>query len=405
MAIFAYQARDTKGDSVNGVVTAGDINEATRQLRNQGNTVVDIHEQADGVDRAAGSPTAKQRARRDDVISFANQLAVMVDTGVPLTEALDSIADQATSEKFTPVLTDISERVKGGAEFSSALARYPRIFDDLFVAMVRASEASGTMGQMLQRVAKYLQKQRIVRKQVKGALAYPLAMLGFCVLVVIGMLVFILPRFEKIYAGKEAALPGPTKFLLALSSAMVNYWHVIIVVTAAATIGAWRYFRSPSGRTALDTFKLQMPILGTMFRRSSMARSLRTFAAMIATGVNVLEALEITASVAGNSRYSAIWQELCEKVKEGATLSDEMFNYDLIPRSITQMIAAGERAGKLGTVLDRLATFCEDDLDISVKAVTSFIEPVMIIIMGGVVGGISMALLLPVFTISKVVGQ
>ena len=379
MATFAYQARDGQGGLVNGVVTAGDINEATRQVRSQGNIVVDIQEQADGVDRAAASPTAKQRAKRDDVISFANQLAVMVDTGVPLTEALDCIADQAISEKFKPVLTDISERVKAGGEFSAALAQYPRIFDDLFVAMVRASEASGTMGQMLQRVAKYLQKQRIVRKQVKGALAYPLAMLGFCILVVIGMLLFILPRFQAIYAGKEAALPGPTKFLLALSSAMVNYWHVIIVVVAAATVGAWRYFRSPSGRTALDTFKLQMPILGTMFRRSSMARSLRTFAAMISTGVNVLEALEITASVAGNSRYSAVWQELGEKVKEGATLSDEMFNYELIPRSITQMIAAGERAGKLGTVLDRLATFCEDDLDISVKAVTSFIEPVMIV--------------------------
>ncbi len=404
MTRFNYQARDSHGGILNGVLNAADIGEATRQLRGEGHVILDIHEQTGPV-RATAVPTVRTKAKKDDVVAFANQLAVMVDTGVPLAQGLDSIAEQTDNDSFQPVLESLSEQVKSGIEFSTALARYPRIFDQLFISMVRASEASGTMGTMLQRVARYLQKQRLVRRQVKGAMAYPMAMLGFCVLVVVGMLTFILPRFEKIYMGKSAALPGPTRFLLALSGAIINYWPFILAGAAVAGTGLYLYLRSPGGRSFLDALRLQVPVLGPMFRRASLARSLRTFATMISTGVNMLESLEIAGAVAGNVHYAAVWQDLSERVRQGATLSEEMLHCDRIPRSISQMVAAGEQAGKLGSVLDRVAGFCEEDLDTSVKAATSFIEPVMIVIMGAIVGGISLALLLPVFTLSKVVGH
>jgi type IV pilus assembly protein PilC len=403
MPRFAYQVRDIRGGLLSGVLAASDVTEASRQLRGEGHVIVELHEQQDSVrTRTAASTT---RVRRGDVIVFASQLAVMVDTGVPLTEALDAIASQIKSESFKPVLVEIADQVKAGGEFSSALATYPRIFDHLFVSMVRASEASGTMGAMLQRVAKYLEKQRALRRQVKGAMAYPVAMLGFCLLVVIGMLTFILPRFEKIYGGKSQALPAPTRALLVTSDVFVEHWPFILAGAVLAALGTYAYARSPEGQRWLDGLRLRLPVLGNMFRRASLARSLRTLAAMVNTGVNVLESLEITAEVSGNRHYADVWRELGRGVKEGGSLSNEMLGHELIPRSVTQMVAAGERSGRLGSVLDRVAGFCEEDLEASVRVVTSFIEPAMIVVMGTIIGGIALALLLPVFSLSKIVAH
>jgi type IV pilus assembly protein PilC len=405
MTIFAYQVRDAKGATASGVVNANDVNEASRMLRNEGHVIVDLHEQGATEARAdAGQAGARRRRiRRDEVIYFANQLAVMVDTGVSLADALDSIALQAESEQFKAVMTDVSSQVKGGVEFSAALAKYPKLFGRLFVAMVRASEASGTMGKMLQRVAKYLEKERQIRRRIRGAMTYPVAMLCFCILVVTGMLIFVLPRFERIYAGKSAVLPLPTRALLALSNGLATWWHVILLILAAVAIGLHLFFRRPEGRETLDQARLNLPVVGRMMRRGILARSLRTLATMVASGVSMLDSLEITAEVSGNILYERVWRALAEKLKEGASLSEEMTHYELMPQCVSQMVAAGERTGKLATVLDRVAEFCEEDLDTSVRTATSFIEPVMIIAMGAIVGGLALALLLPVFSLSRIV--
>ncbi len=385
MAQFVYQVRDSRGLTGSGVLNASDLAEASRQLRSEGNVIIDLREQSVSPESAGTVRTRKVRARHEEIIFFANQLAVMVDTGVPLPDALDCIAEQVDSIDFRDVVADLADQVKSGVDFSSALNRYPKIFGKLFVAMVRASEASGMMGKMLQRVAQYLQRQQEIRRQVKGAATYPIAMLGFCVAVVVAMLVFILPRFEKIYAGKSAVLPLPTRFLLALSNGLVNYWMYIIVALAAVAAGCYWYFRKPDGKITLDRIRINMPILGSMFRRSALARSLRTLSTMISAGVSMLDALTITAEVSGNIFFSRIWTSLGERIKEGASLSDEMLKRPLIPRSVTQMVAAGEQTGRLGPVMDRLAGFCEQDLETSIKTVTSFIEPVMIVVMRGIV--------------------
>jgi type IV pilus assembly protein PilC len=285
------------------------------------------------------------------------------------------------------------------------MLRHPKVFGELFTSMVRASEASGTMGKMLQRVSKYLEQQRAVRRRVKGAVAYPIAMLGFCIAVVVALLVFVLPRFEKIYANKQAALPMPTQLLLSLSKAMVNYWYLIILGLGLIVTGVYLFFRRPEGKVVLDAIRLRLPILGPMFRKSSLSRSLRTLATMIQTGVSVLDAIDITADVSGNHQFARAWRELAERLKNGSNLAEEMAKQPLIPRSVTQMVAAGDRTGKLGMVLERVSDFCEEELDTAVRTATSFVEPAMIIIMGGVVGGIAMALLLPVFSLSKVMSH
>ena len=401
MPRFAYQTRDASGQSHTGVLEALSLDDATRTLRRPGAIVVDVRPQGPASTFAA----PPRRVRHDEIIFFANQLAVMVDTGVNLTEALDSIAEQSENLALKAVVRDLSDEVKGGTEFSAALEKYPKIFNGLFVALMKASEASGTMGQMLQRVSDYMTQEREIRKRIKGAMTYPVCMLIFCVLVVVAMLVFVLPRFQKIYAGKSAVLPLPTRLLLGLSSAIVTYWPFILVGLAGLAFGLYLYFRSPGGRLLVHRTRISFPLIGSMYRKAYLARSLRTMGAMVSSGVGVLEGLEITAQASGNDVYAGIWRGLAERVKEGATISESLYDCRRIPRTISQMLEAGERTGKLGMVMDRVAKFCEDDLKVSVKTVTALIEPIMIVIMGCVIGGIAMALLLPIFSISKVIAH
>lgn len=380
---------------------ANDLDEASRLLRKEGKTIVTLNEDRGS---AADASTASRRhggVKRDDVILMATQLAVMVETGVPLSESLDAIAEQST-DGMKAVMQDVAEAVRGGTEFSSALERHPKVFGKLFVAMMRASEASGTMGTMLQRVSDYLQQERDTIRKIKGAMTYPLCMLVFCMLVVVSVLVFILPRFDKIYADKGAMLPLPTLVLLNLSKGIINHWPIILVALAGAVVGGIYYFRSRSGQILLDGLRINAPIIGPMFRKAYLARSLRTMSTMVTTGVSMLEGLGIAAQVAGNYYFARIWDDLAERVKEGCTLSDQLSTSKLVPRTVSQMISAGEKTGKLGTVMNRVAGFCEDDLNVAVKTVTSMIEPMMIIVMGLLVGGIAIALLLPVMSISKV---
>ncbi len=350
------------------------------------------------------APTPK-KVRPDDVIFLTTQLAVMIDTGVPLTEALDSIAEQSDHSGVKAMLTDISDQVKGGTEFSTALESYPKAFGKLFVALMQASEASGTMGDMLIRASDYMRQERETRNRVKGALIYPICMLSFCFLVVIALLIFVLPRFEKIYDGKGATLPAPTRLLLAMSNGLTTYWPVILLGLVTVVGGLWYFARTDAGRVYLDRLRLSVPVFGSMYRKASLARSLRTMATMVTTGVSMLEGLAITARSAGNSIYEKLWNDVGEGVREGSSLSDELAGYDLVPRTITQMITAGEKTGRLGEVMNRIAVFCEDDLKVAIKTITTMIEPIMIIVMGVLVGGIAMALLLPVFSVSKIIAR
>jgi len=404
MGRFVYQVRDNTGKNESGVLTAKDADEAVRVLRAEGKTVVHVHQESDPA-QVVLRGSAGKKVNRDDVIFFATQLAVMVDTGVQLTEALDSIARQTRHPGLKAMIQDISDQVKGGTEFSIALEKYPKVFGNVFVSLVRASEASGTMGQMLQRVSDYLTQERDTRKQVRGAMTYPMCMLGFCLMVVTGLLVFILPRFERIYAGNGAVLPLPTRALMGLSHAIVNYWPFIVGLLVAGGIGMFFYLRTPAGRIALDTVRIFLPLVGPMYRKTYLARSLRTMATMVSTGVSVLEGLEISARVAGNYHYSRLWKDLAAHVKQGSTLADHLYSCRLIPCTLAQMVEAGERTGRLAMVMNRIAQFCEDDLKVAVKTLTNMIEPVMIIVMGLIVGGIAMALLLPVFSLSKIVAH
>jgi type IV pilus assembly protein PilC len=405
MPRYVYQVRDRMGRTEAGVLTATDALEAYRGFRRDGKAVVSMREEAPAAPVRHHGALGARKVSRDDVIYFASQLAVMVDTGVPLADALDAIAQPGDSPALQAVVADLAEQVKGGTEFSSALEKYPRVFSQLFVALMRASEASGTMGQMLQRISEYMEQQRNMRRRVKGALTYPIAMVCFATAVVVGMLVFIMPRFERIFASRGARLPAPTRVLLAVSGSLVDWWWAYLLGLGAAVAGACLYTRTPAGRRAVDGLRINLPVIGRMFRMNYLAMSLRTMATMVASGISMLDGLYITSKVAGNCHYERIWTDLAEGVKEGATLSDQLSAARLIPPSVSRMIAAGERTGRLATVMNRVAGFCEEELKVSTRTVTAMIEPAMIVTMGLIVGGIALALLLPVFSISKVVAQ
>ena len=406
MPEFAYRVRESSGGMSTGTLHAANVSDAANMLKNEGKMVISLQENfAQTSSEEISLSGGIKKVKKDDVIFLAAQLAVMVDTGVPLSEALDMIGAQSDHTGMKKLLAEVSQDVKGGIEFSAALEKHPRQFDTLFVSLMRASEASGTMGPMLQRVSDYMEEQRKTRKRIKGAMIYPSCMLGFCVVIIICLLVFVLPKFEKIYAGKKAVLPAPTRFLLGISHAFTDYWMFILGGLVVGVTGIIMYARTPGGQQALDTFRLRMPIMGGMFRKACLARSLRCLSTMVSTGVSMIEGLDITSRVSGNRHYQAVWKKVSEGVQEGANISEGLIDSPLIPGNVCQMISAGEKSGKLSMVMDRVARFCEDDLKVAVKAITDMIEPAMIIIMGLIVGGIAMALLLPVFKMAKIAGH
>ncbi len=405
MPKFAYKTEDRFGQRQSGSLSADSPRHAADTLRARGDDVADIRREFDPADVSALPPVPPKRLSRDDIVFFVTQLSVMVDTGVPLDEALGAIGSQSDHSGLQALVTDIAEQVRGGVELSAALAKHPKHFDELFLALIQAAEATGRMGEMLSRAAEYMESDRETRRKVRGAMIYPACMLGFCFLTVLALMIFILPRFEKIYSGKGAVLPLPTRILLATSSVITGYWPLLLLGFGGVVGGCWWYFRTPDGRIVLDRIRLHVPVMGGMYRKAALARSLRTMATMVTSGVSMLEGLAITAKAAGNHFYARIWTELAESVQEGCGLSEKLFDYDLIPRTVTQMIDAGERTGRLGEVMNRIAHHCEEELNVAIKAMTTMIEPVMIIIMGLVIGGIALALLLPVFSIAQVVAH
>jgi len=397
MATYQYQARDCSSGAVcTGAMTAASGEEARQMLMADGKAV-------DWVRQEFAPPASNaKKIKTDDVIFFATQLAVMVDTGVPLTDALDAMSEQTLHPGMKAMVTDISQEVKGGVEFSTVLGKYEKTFGQLFISLMQASEASGRMGEMLQRASRYLEAERETRRRVKGAMIYPACMLSFCVVTITALLAFVLPRFENIYTSKGASLPAPTQVLVSASNLLVNWWPLILLGVAGAVTGVILYRRTPGGRQFFDRLQINMPIIGPMYRKSYLARSLRTMATMVTSGVDILDGLDITARVAGNYYYARIWNRVADRVTEGSALSEELFSCPEVPRTVAQMISAGEKTGQLGPVMDRIAAFCEEDLKTAIKATTQLIEPAMIITMGILIGGIAIALLLPIFSISKV---
>lgn len=337
------------------------------------------------------------------MIRTVNQLAVMLDTGVPLSEALRSIGDRTTEPKFRAVLQAVCARVEGGEPLSKALGRYPRAFPTIMIALLRASEASGTMSMMLNRIAAYLAKEQQTLKQVRGALMYPMFMFTMCVTVTVFLLTVVMPQFVEIYANRGASLPGMTRFLMSSSDFMVTYWPGWVGGSIALGVGFWFWRQTTLGRLQIDWLKLHTPVFANLFHKLYISRSCRTIGTMIETGVSLLDTVGIVKEVTSNIYFERLWDSIDQDLRRGRPISDGLFESPVIPDQIAQMVESGEKSGRLGQVFSRLADFAEDEFDIAVKTSTQFIEPVMMVVMGGIIGFVAMALLIPIFSVGKAV--
>lgn len=402
MPRFSYLARDGGGAALTGELTAGSPAEAARLLRAEGKFPIRLQEAAAHPEVDVNITLGRRRIHPDEIINFANQLAGMVDTGVPIAEALDASIDGSPPGAFRSTIEDLIQRVQAGSDISAAMAAHPRAFPPLFVHMIRASESSGLLGPMLRRVGDYLANQRDIRKKVKGALIYPCCLLIFALGATVFLIMFVIPKFAGIYAGKQAVLPLPTRILLGTSNWMVAHWLWLLLGTLTVVIGAVFYFRSERGKWTGDWLRLHLPVIGPMYRKACLARSLRTLGAMITAGVSVLDAVTIARDVVGNRLFGRMFEDAYHKLERGEQLSAALQGATYMPRTTWQMLNAGERSGQLGPVMDRVADLCEADLQHAIRTMTQFIEPVMIVIMGTIIGGIALAVLLPIFQMSKV---
>ena len=406
MYTFAYKARSQAGVPISGTIEAETRQDALRLLQRDGCTVIDIKLGPSPVDvERIRTSTAARTVKRDEVIALANQLSVMIETGVPLSDAMDAYLKQARSDGLKRVLRIIHDRIRGGVSFSDALAEFPRVFPVLMVSLMRASEASGTMGVMLGRIADYLGKERRTLKQIRGALTYPAVMVALAFSVTIFLVVGVLPRFARIYESREAALPAPTRIVLGISDALTQHGLVIAIGVILAIIGIVMLKVTTSGRRVLDTLKIKAPIIGPMFTQFYLTRATRTLGTLLESGVPLLDAVTIVRGVTTNVLWEDLWDQTQQSLTRGQTLSDVVLESKLIPPSIAQMIAAGERTGRLPEVFARISNTTEEDLDEAIKNGTQLIEPLMIMFMGVTVGGIAIALLLPIFTIANVMSH
>ena len=401
---YRFQVRNARGETVGGVLAAESVASAAQTLRGRGDHILQLAPAVGGESawkRLNESLSFSAGPSQKDILDFTTQLAVMIRAGISIRSALEGIAEQVANAKFKRILMQIKGDVESGRQFSEAIARHPKLFGPLYVSMVRASEMSGSFGRMLDRIANYLAQEAETRRMVVGASIYP----GIIALMAIGttvfLLTFVLPSFAGVFKGKEEALPGPTIFLLGLSKFMIEYWWLILAGVAATAIGFLSFIRTDFGGFWWDRFKISAPVLKRMFRALYLSRSLQTMGELLNAGVPMLDTLAITGDVAGNRHYRRLWRSVHSSVKQGKQLQTQLARSPLLPRSVVQMISAGEESGRLGEVLDEISGYYAKALRDAIKAVTGMIEPIMIVLMGSIVGFIAMAIILPIFKMSN----
>ncbi len=403
MPNYRYESRNASGQVSSGIIAAQSLAAASQMIRSKGDYILALAPADEGRRKSVGNIQISLGPGLRDVQAFTAQLAVMVRAGINLRSAIEGISEQTANPKFKEMLIQMKKDIESGRQFSDALLRYPKTFSPLYINMVKASELSGGFSRMLDRIAGYLDQQIDTRNQVRGAMIYPAIIAFMAVSVTIFLLTFVLPRFTALFAGKEALLPLPTRMLMGMSDFMVNYWYILLAVTIAAVWGFLLALRTDWGRLTWDRTKLTVPLFRKLFRALYISRSLHTMGQLINAGVPMLDTLAITADISGNIHYKRMWRSVYGAVKQGKKIATPLQRTPLLPTAVVQMISAGEESGKLGEVLDEVSEYYARELRVVIKAVTAMIEPLMIVIMGFIVGFIAMSIILPIFKMSALV--
>jgi type II secretion system protein F len=422
MPTFTYKAKDSKGALIQGVMEAEARPAVVARLQTMGLFPLSI-EGGGGRGKAAGSAAAKtssggamgqarhllqsgqRRIRTSDMSSFNRQMADLLGAGIPLVKALSILVVQTPNERLREILSEINSDVQGGDTFATALSKHPRIFNPLYVAMVRAGEAGGMLDAVLQRLADFSEQEEALKGKIKSALAYPVVMIVAGIGAVIVMMTVVIPKIVKIFQDLNQALPTPTKILIASSDFLTQYWWLVAGILAVAWSGFWRFIKTAEGRRYWHRIQLQMPLLGIIIRKKEVARFSRTLGALLHNGVPILSALDIVKEVALNVWVKSEVDKIVDNVTQGAGVAKALKGGMIFPPVVVSMINIGEETGRLDEVLRKVADSFEIEVDRSVKTMTSLIEPLIIVFMAFLVGFIVISMLLPIFTLDPTAGD
>jgi len=410
MAQFTYQATNNKGNTVSGTVEATDRSAAIAALTHENLRPVHLKEKGAQGDSLSGISNRffQKKVKPDVLVIFTRQLSTMVGAGVPLLRALNALQSHAENPLLHSTLEQVSTDVQGGSSLADALEKHPQVFNDVYVNMVRAGEAAGILEDVLKRLAMQQEKSASIRKKVKGAMIYPIVLLSVTTLAFFGLMIFVIPSIGKIITdigGEGAELPALTQVMLGISNFTVSYWYIVIGVGFALFFGISRYLRTTSGKRNFNRLVLKLPIVKGLIIKVSVARFARTFSSLMGAGVSVLSALKVTGKGIGNTVYEDFLEKAAEEVKNGKQLSDIIQKSDLFPDIVGQMLAVGEETGKTDTVLIKVADFYEEEVDVAVNSLSSIIEPLMIIVLGAMVGLVAASVMGPITSISQNIQQ
>ena len=397
-ATFSYKAVDRAGIPSAGEVAGSSAEAVTALLREQGLTVMDLKERRSAMQTEIR--LLPKRVKPAELTIMTRQLATMISSGMTLLRAFYVLEEQIENPMLAECVTAVREDVEAGASFSEALAKHPKIFNALYVAMIRAGEAGGVLEQSLDRIADQLEKDDALRRQVKAAMAYPAVVMTFAFAVLVGMIAFIVPVFVGVFKDFGGELPAITRFTVALSNAVTGRWYLFVLVGVAAVVAFRRWRRSEWGRPQWDRLRLRIPAkIGTTVQKIALARWSRTFSALYSAGVPIMQAIEVTGQTAGNAVLEDAMDAVIESVKSGGSIAAPLKDAPIFPPMVAQMIAVGEETGNLDAMLSKVADFYEDEVAAAVKALTSILEPIMIVLVGSIVGFIVVAMYMPMFRV------
>ncbi len=403
MPKFNWEARSRAGAQQKGVMEATTKAQVEAQLKKFGFTSVTIKEEGKGFGFKLPGMGAK-KVETKDVVIFTRQFATMIDSGLPLVQCLDILSSQQENPTFKEALLKVKENVESGSTFADALGKHPKIFDQLYVNLVAAGEVGGILDTILNRLAAYIEKSMKLKKQIKGAMVYPATVMSIAVVVVGVIMVFVIPTFAKMFEEFGGELPGPTKIVIALSNFLVRYLIVIIALFFAVVSVFKKYYATKSGQYLVDKLALNAPIVGPLIRKVSVAKFTRTLGTMISSGVPIMDGLEIVAKTAGNKIVEEAIYNVRQAISEGKTIAEPLQACGVFPPMVVQMIAVGEATGAMDTMLNKIADFYDDEVDSAVGAMTAMMEPLLMVFLGTVVGGLVVAMYLPIFKIAGTVG-
>jgi type IV pilus assembly protein PilC len=404
MITFSYQARDMSGKIVSGIQDALNEDNAVTSLMSRGLMVLSLQQKSAATKQRKKTWTVKET----DLVLFTRQLSTMIEAGISLVQAMTALYDQCDPKRqkaLRHIISDVTTRVQGGETFNESIAKHPRVFDRLFVSMVKAGEHGGLLAEILDRLAGFLEASARLRKKVKSAMTYPVIVICIAMAITTFLIVKVVPIFGEIFKDFGSKLPAPTQFLIDVSDFMRGEWYYLVLGVFGVFFGVRTFLRSTRGKQIWDKWKLKLPVFGPLIHKICMSRFARTFAQLIRSGVPILEVLDIVGGASGNHVVEMSIKGVSSDVEKGDNLSVALSKKPIFPPMMLRMVAAGEATGKIDTMLEKMADFWDEEIEAMLDALTSLIEPLLIVFLGVIVGGIVIAMFLPIFKLNEVVSQ